>query len=65
MLCGLAEPDPVIVALMGGYYRALVSRRDAEALDCLIRSGLPPDVALDVFKEDCRSPVVARRREHG
>jgi hypothetical protein len=54
--------DPAQVALMGTYYRHLVSCRDLPALDALRRAGLSKEQAVRLFNEDVqREPVRSRR----
>lgn len=47
---------------MGAYARALISRRDDEALDLLLEAGLSSQQARKLLAEDKRRDTIASRR---
>jgi len=55
------RPDDV--GWMSRYYRALVSGRDDEALECLQACGLSRRQGLELIREDIQSETVSRRRK--
>jgi len=54
--------DPARVALMGAYYRDIVSCRDLQALDVLRRAGLSEPQAVRMFLDDVRREPIRSRR---